>query len=171
MRQRQAGFPPAQFSCLSVIDRRFFCHRFCGFHHRNHAAVHLGNQPRHARTSGHRRSRFLPRQHRGPMFFRDRTDGARGNRNPIMFFQLRRRARKRIICTQIGDGSLPGFRTPAALHFRRFGKRSNLRPTTTLGEDLLPYFDFSQSGIPVEVFFSFRLMPGLALYSCSFLCC
>jgi len=35
-----------------VIHRRFFCHRCCGFHHRHHAAVHLGNQPRHARTSG-----------------------------------------------------------------------------------------------------------------------
>ena len=51
------------------------------------------------------------------MFFRDRTDGARRNRNPIMLFQFRRRARKRIICTQIGDGSLQGFRAPTAGYF------------------------------------------------------
>jgi hypothetical protein len=70
-----------------------------------------------------------------------------------MFFQLGRSPGEGIIGTKIGHDSLQGFRIPTALHWRRFRKGSNLRPATTLGEDLLSYFDFSQSGVPAELFF------------------
>ena len=88
-----------------------------------------------------------------------------------MFFQLGRGSGKGIIGPKIRHGSLQGFGIPTALHFRRFAKGSNLRPPPTLGEDLFFYFDFPQSRVPVELFFSFRFTPGLASYSSSFFCC
>jgi hypothetical protein len=65
-----------------------------------------------------------------------------------MFFQLGRSPGEGIIGTKIAHDSLQGFRIPTALHWRRFRKGSNLRPATTLGEDLLSYFRF----FPVEVY-------------------
>jgi hypothetical protein len=59
-----------------------------------------------------------------------------------MLFQLRRSPGKGILGTEIGHGSLEAFRIATALHFRRCGKGSHLRPATALGEDLLRDFDF-----------------------------
>jgi hypothetical protein len=81
-----------------------------------------------------------------------------------MFFQLGRSPGEGIIGTRIGHDLLQGFRIPTALHCRQFGKGSNLRPATTLGEDLLSYFDFSQSEVPVELFFlAIHLRLGVVL--------
>ncbi len=60
-----------------------------------------------------------------------------------MFFQLGRTPGKGIIGPKIRYGSLQSFRIPTALHVRRFGKGSNLRPLPTSGEDLFFDFDFS----------------------------
>ncbi len=105
------------------------------------------------------------------MSFAKPTDSAHSNLNPIMFLQLGCGSGKGIIGPEIRQGSLQGFRIPTTLHFRRFGKGSDLRAPPTLGEDLFCYFDFSQSRVPVELFFSFRFTPGLASYSSSIFCC
>ena len=105
------------------------------------------------------------------MFLRVPTYGTHRNLNPIMFLQLGGGSGKGLIGPKIGQGSLQAFRIPTAFHFRRLAKGSNLRPLATLGEDLFFYFDFSQSRVPVEVFFSLRFTPGLALYSVSFFSC
>jgi hypothetical protein len=88
-----------------------------------------------------------------------------------MFFQLGCGLGKGFISPKIGQGSLQAFRIPTAFHFRRFGEGANLRALPTLGEDLFVYFDDSQSREPIELFFSLRFTPGLALYSSSFFCC
>ena len=105
------------------------------------------------------------------MFLGEPTYGTHWNLNPIMFLQLGCGSGKGLIGPKIGHGSLQAFRIPTAFHFRRLAKGSNLRPLATLGEDLFCYFDFSQSRVPVEVFFSLRFTPGLALYSVSFFSC
>jgi len=105
------------------------------------------------------------------MFLGKPTDGAHCNLNPIMFLQLGPGCSKGIIGPKIRQGSLQGLGIPAALHLRRFAKGSNLWPPPTLGKDLFCYFDFPQSGVPVELFFSFRFTPGLVSYSSSFFCC
>ncbi len=171
MRQSQAGFLPTHLTGLSAILPRFSWHRLGHFHHRQHAAVHFDNQHGRARTIRPIAFLLLLRQHRGSLFLGNPTDGAHRNRNPIMFFQLARGSGKGLIGTKIGHGSLQTFRIPAALHFRGFGKGSNLRPAPTGGEELFFYFDFSQSRVPVEGFFSLRFTPGLVLYSSSFFCC
>ena len=88
-----------------------------------------------------------------------------------MFLQLGRGSGKGIIGPKIRQGSLQGFPILTALHFRRFGKGSNLRLPPTWGEDLFFYFDFPQSRVPVELSFSFRFTPGLGSYSSSFFWC
>ena len=105
------------------------------------------------------------------MFLRVPTYGTHRNLNPIMFLQLGGGSGKGLIGPKIGQGSLQAFRIPSAFHFRRLAKRPNLRPLATLGEDLFFYCDFSQSRVPVEVFFSLRFTPGLALYSVAFFSC
>src|SRR5207249_3365356 len=54
---------------------------------------------------------------------------------------------------------------------RRGGRRSGLRAAPGLGVDFLCDFGFPAFRVRVEVFFSFRFTPGLALYSCSFFSC
>jgi hypothetical protein len=83
-----------------------------------------------------------------------------------MFLQLGRGSGKAIIVPKIRHGSLQGFRIPTALHFRGFAKGSNLRPPPTLSVDLLAYFDFPQSGVPVELFFlPIHALLGVVLLS------
>src|SRR5947209_14601973 len=171
MHQTQASFPPAQFACLSTIPRPFCCSRLCRFHHRYHASVHLGNEHGHPRSLRQIASGLLPRPHGLPMFFRKGADGTYRNFDPIVLAQFGCGSGKGVIGPKIGEGSLQSFGTPTALYFRRLGKRSHLRSPTTLREYLLRYFDFSPPRVPVEAFFSFRLMPGLALYSSSFFRC
>ena len=64
-----------------------------------------------------------------------------------MFLQLGRGSGKGIIGPKIRHGSLQGFRIPTALHFRGFGKGSNLRPPPTLGVDLFCLFRFSPARV------------------------
>ena len=171
MRQSQAGFLPAYLACLSSIDRRFLGSRFGRFHHRQHAAVPLGNEHGQPRTIRPIALGWFLRQHGRSRGLREPAHGTHRNLHPIMFFQLGGGCGKGLIGPKIRHGALQTIGIAAAFHSRRFAKGANLPPLPTLGEELFFYFDFSQSRVPVELFFSWRFTPGLALYSVSFFCC
>ena len=88
-----------------------------------------------------------------------------------MFFQLFGRRCKRIIGSKIHHGALQPMRIPPALDRRRFLERTQHPTGSSLTEDLLLYFDFSEDREPIERFFFLRLTPALAAYSFFFFSC
>ena len=93
------------------------------------------------------------------MFLREPAHGAHRNLDSIMFFHLGGGCGKGLIGPKIRHGALQAIGIPPAFHVRRFAKAANLCPLPTLREDLFFYFDFSQSRVPVEVFFLYDSRP------------
>jgi len=114
--QAQTDFLPTQLPCLSSISWRCCGHGIHRFHHRQHAAIHLGDERGHSRLIGPFTALLMPHQHGGAVLFRDRSNRAHGNFNPVVFPQLCRGSHERLVRTKVRDCLLQPFRTATAFH-------------------------------------------------------